>query len=524
MLFYSIRPMQHMKVILLVTLLFAFLTPAFGDPRIIHIEEGDLYIDIGIREGVKVEDEFEVYREREEALLHPISGERLGHPFKRIGRIRVKWVGERFSIADPIFLREDEEMRVMDILIPCLEKPPIRPRYGGILKGAFIHGPLSLDPLKIRSQREALLVSCLYDTLVVQGEDGRLLPSLAKRWEMERGGLTLYIYLEEGVRFHDDRPLCAEDVKYSLERLLQSPLGHRFDKIERIEIIDDTTLMIELTSKDPILMERLTQPQTSILPRGAEGDFFNNPIGTGPFRLSKWEEGREILLHSNDLYFKARPYVDGVVFGIFEDEETALLEFETGGVDFLKVPHQELRRFLQNVRWRECIFQNEEEIHLILVREGLGANLSKAIDLAIDRETIIDVLLNGAGSIEPSSPPYKPDRAKRLLQEESLSGLTLMIVGGFKTPLRIAKKIEDDLSKVGLSINIQRVGWRALVERIDSKRYDLVYLVLEDPSLYELYMRERPIRLFSLPTHTIYQPHLHNLKSDWDLRRVWLIR
>jgi peptide/nickel transport system substrate-binding protein len=299
-----------------------------------------------------------------------------------------------------------------------------------------------------------------------------------------------------------------------------------FEKINNIEVVQDDVVMIKLSSKDPFLMKKLTYPIASILPKEVEEDFFADPVGTGPFRFKRWEKGEEIILHSNKEYFRERPFVDGVTFSIFKDEETALLEFETGWIDLLLLPQQEVRRFQQNIRWKDCIIQNKEKtVHLLLINETLPQNLFDAIKLAIDKRTIVDLFLKGTYHTTETPPPHKPEVAKELAKEASVrKELSLLVVDGAKMPLRIAKKVERDLFGIGLLLKMEKVNWSVFIKRIDAGRYDLAYTTFDSSFLYELYSKKRAIELFKLNTYIIHQPYLYNLKEDRSFEKVWLLR
>lgn len=284
--------------------------------RIIRIEKGDIYIDIGGGTGVKAGDEFEVYREKEEELVHPISGKRLGYLQKRIGKIRIKWAREKFSIASVLACQPDEEFKAMDAVIPHYTKPRrAEPGYGGILRGAFIHEPQNLDPTKVISTPGFVLISCLYDTLLKVEASGELLPSLAQRWEVKQDGQSIVFYLKEGVEFHDGEVLSAEDVKYSFDRLLKSGKGS-WAQVKENVIIDDHTIRIDLSTSDPLFLTVFAHPTTSILPQNllkeAGESFFSHPVGTGPFNLKEWVRGKEIALAANGKYFRGKPYLDPI--------------------------------------------------------------------------------------------------------------------------------------------------------------------------------------------------------------------
>lgn len=234
-----------MKITLITSLiLLTAISPLFGGKparrgHIVHIEKGDIYIDLGAEDGMRPKDELEVYRQAKGELIHPVTGQKLGYIQKKIGKIRVKWVEEKFSIASILSCQPDEEFKIVDIVIPDYVRPQeAEPEYGGILRGAFIHEPLSLDPARAVLSSETTISSCLYDTLLRPGVDGELLPSLSQRWEVERDGQTFILYLEQGVKFHNGKTLVAEDVRYSLNRLLRSDRGFWVNQIKEITIIE----------------------------------------------------------------------------------------------------------------------------------------------------------------------------------------------------------------------------------------------------------------------------------------------
>ena len=180
--------------------------------------------------------------------------------------------------------------------------------------------PDTWDPYKIYGTEMKSIFRQIYDLLIDRDPNGKLIPGIAKSWELFDDTIW-QIKLQEGIKFHNGDEVTAEDVEFSIKRILdpkvKSPRRRDFDFIDRVEVINKYT--VNIITKEPyaLLPDRLFQfsiilPARVFQQESAE-EFFNNPIGVGPFKFAKWDK-EGIILEANENYWKGSPKVKRVIF------------------------------------------------------------------------------------------------------------------------------------------------------------------------------------------------------------------
>ena len=219
--------------------------------------------------------------------------------------------------------------------------------------GTFIFGrggdSVGLDPALEEDGESFKVCDNIYDTLV-QYKDGstELEPALAESWESSEDGLIWTFHLRKGVKFHDGTPFNADAVLFSLNR--QHVESHPFhkvsgsyvywvatglaEKVNKITAVDDFTVQISLKSAyAPFIYTIAITPFSIVSPTAVKkwGDlYFNYPVGTGPFKFSRWDKKDKIVLEANDDYWGGRPNLDRVIFRSIPDNAVRLIELQQG--------------------------------------------------------------------------------------------------------------------------------------------------------------------------------------------------
>ena len=257
------------------------------------------------------------------------------------------------------------------------------PNVGGIYKAALADDPPTLDPAVVEDTTSVTCVLQLFDTLVRFGENNRLMPSLAERWEVSADQKTYTFIIKRNVRFHKTssrgkpsknggRLVTASDFVYSFKRVISpetnSPRAMLFQLIEGAsEFIDgrssdisglsapgENVLKITLTQPFAPFLATLTMPNCAVVPRedveGAE-DFSSGPVGTGPFTFDSYEKGSELKFKANEEYFGGRPYLDELHFIINSNEEAQFAQFIEGKVFHTSVPDPEYTKMRMSKKW-----------------------------------------------------------------------------------------------------------------------------------------------------------------------------
>jgi len=231
--------------------------------------------------------------------------------------------------------------------------PVVRTRRDdeGILKIPMKGAAEQLDPARTLAVEEAEVFSPVYETLI-QVHEGRITPLLAEEFHVEESGRKYRFRLRENVRFHDGRRLTARDVRYSFERLIgmaenprRSPyviirgagemVEGKATDLSGFQIHSVREFTIELTSPVSFFPVLLSDIVVSILPEGTPrligGTRGEGAIGTGPFRVVRFESGRRLELERNPFYWReGLPRSNGLVFEFGKSPQEILAGFRAG--------------------------------------------------------------------------------------------------------------------------------------------------------------------------------------------------
>jgi ABC-type transport system substrate-binding protein len=231
------------------------------------------------------------------------------------------------------------------------------PRAPAIRQGGIVTIPIamdfvdSLDPSVITTEPHAEMISNVVETLTRVADGARVVPWLASQLSVEGGGRRLLFKLRENVRFHDGRRLTARDVRFTFERLLQRreskgcsllvPINGaqafvdgRASELAGFQIHSSSEFVIELEKPVSFFPVVLTDPCTGIVPEGSDDgarSSRNRVVGTGPFRMIKYEPGVQLEMERNPDYWRdGYPLADGLVFVFNTSFQAALKGFRAG--------------------------------------------------------------------------------------------------------------------------------------------------------------------------------------------------
>jgi len=338
----------------------------------------------------------------------------------------------------------------------------------------------------------------IYDALVdFTGPDLTLKPMLALRWE-NPNPTTWRFHLRRGVKFHNGDPLTAEDVKFTIDLQLANKgasINTYLGSTEGARVIDPATIEITTKTPFPALLFNLTR--LHILPRAyekmGEEAFAAKPIGSGPYRFVEWQRGQRIVLDANPDYWGGQATPKRLVFRSIVDPSTRTAELRAGGVDIITSPPIPQVKELNSGDTTILTVPGARVIAYpinTLQKPLNDVRVRRALNLAIDRETIVKSLLQGFGKAtgQPFSPgwlgydpeikpfPYDPAQARRLLAEAGQSAgfdVTWNIsTGVFLADKEIAEAAAAMLAQVGVRARLVPTE-RAKIQRdLSSSTFD----------------------------------------------------
>jgi peptide/nickel transport system substrate-binding protein len=389
--------------------------------------------------------------------------------------------------------------------------------YGGEAVVGITQEPSSFDPHTAVAAGDKELIFNIYEGLYKFDSTGTLNPCLATDCEISEDSSVYTFTIREGVTFHNGDTLDADDVVYSLKRaagLLDSQDGTalvtELDCIKDVEKSDDGKVVVTLESGNSELLSYFT---TGIIPDGYD-NCEAAPVGTGPFMFDSYTIGENVTLVKNPNYWQdGLPYLDTVTFKICADMDSGLLELQNGNIDIF--PYLDSIRAEQLDTTQFTIESNGSNMVQIFALNNAVAPLDdarvrEAINLAINREDIIEVTMGGAGvelttAMSPAMGSYYDtsldgtysqniDEAKALLAEAGYPDgfeLTVTVPSNYLVHVNTAVELASELSAVGIDLEIEQVDWATWLESVYTNReYESTVICLtSDYAPYDVLQR-----------------------------------
>ena len=292
-------------------------------------------------------------------------------------------------------------------------------KRGGVLRYGFgdTNAGERMDPATVQNGASIELTHIIYEPLVRRGKDWKFSPWLAESYEFDKESNTWTFRLRKGAKFHDGTPMTSKDVVYTLSRLvdekvgaaLRSRLQGSYDA-NSLEAVDDHTVKIHMLRCDTMLDQPLSRYNTGILKAGTVPTADpKTAIGTGPFKVTKFEPGQSWEVRRFDDYWQpGLPYLDGIQCINIPDQSAKVQSLIAGAVDLIDPvdsvivkqlstnPKVQVQPLPTAMSW--CIFLNQK------VKPFDDVRVRRAIKLAVDRKLILDTVYQGLGVTTPDVP------------------------------------------------------------------------------------------------------------------------
>ncbi|MCI2059212.1 MAG: ABC transporter substrate-binding protein, partial [Oscillibacter sp.] len=339
----------------------------------------------------------------------------------------------------------------------------------------------------------------IFDTLTVfNPTTNEIEPQIAESWEQTND--TTYVFkIRQGIKFHDGTDLKASDVKFSLERAINSSsVSYIVDFIDKVETNDDYTVTITTKAPYAPTLRNLSIPFAAIVPQAAveadEDAFIKHPIGSGPYKFVEWKQGDHVTMKAFDDYYAGKPATKNLVMKVIPEASQRSIALETGEIDLAydllvndisKVKdNQDLTVFeVPSLScWYISLNMNKEPFNNAKVREALS--------YAIDRQTLIDTINAGSGQpaddiIAPGVfgyfstgvPEYNPEKAKQLLADAGYPNgfSTSLWVNDNQSRIEMCQAIQAMLQDIGVTCKVEVMEFGSFISKTSNGEHDMAY-------------------------------------------------
>jgi peptide/nickel transport system substrate-binding protein len=333
------------------------------------------------------------------------------------------------------------------------------------------------------------------DSLVQTDKNGQLQPMLATEWDND--GVAWRFKLREGVVFHDGTVMTADDVVYSIGRVLDpnnpQPSGFAQDfqrYVAKVEATGDLEVTFTTMAPDPLLPIRLDSYWAAIVPRAATeaadpATLQFTPIGAGPYKVVEFKTDDRIVLERHSEYWGGTPAAGQVIVRFVPETATRIAALQAGDVDLItQVPVDQIGVIdgTSGVHSLSALVRNYLTVNMNAVKGPTAdVNVRRALALAIDRELIVDTLwegrsramndylLPGIFGYDPDRPVFKydPDAARAALEASSYSGEKINFqttAGYYPNDDPVMTAIAQMWQDIGASVNYEPLEGSAFLD------------------------------------------------------------
>lgn len=387
--------------------------------------------------------------------------------------------------------------------------------WGSASAAGTLNYPVSADPEHLDAWRSTtvatrrVLVNVYEGLTTFDGESGAVVPALAESWDISDDGLTYTFHLDPEARFASGGKVTADAVVASFDRVrkgtgITDQIRSYMAPVVDVHADGEHTVVVELSRISHQWLYDMAGPAGIVYdPEGMAG-LDTSPAGSGPYVFEQWDTGASITLRTNPRYWGTGPRIDGVEFVYYADPNamnTAMLSGQLDVVSNLTNP-ETIGQFEDDERFK--VLQGLTHGEVVLGFNHATAALSdlrvrRAINHAIDRQALLDVVWGGKGVLIGSMVPpldpwfdpalvnfydYDPAEARRLLAEAGhADGLTLRLrVPTLPYATGSARFVASQLAAVGIKVQIDELEFGAWLQQVYTNHdYDMTIVAHVEP-------------------------------------------
>lgn len=343
----------------------------------------------------------------------------------------------------------------------------------------------------------------IQSTLTVTNTDLTIGYDLATGYSVSEDGLTWQVTIRRDAKFTDGEPLTAEDVAFTYNTVKETSSVNDFTMLDHAEAADDTTVIFHMTR--PFSIWPYTMAEVGILPEHAydSATYGTEPVGSGRYILKQWDKGQQVILEANPDYYGEAPKMKQVTI-LFMEEDAAFLAAQSGQVDLAYTSATYSEEEVEGYTLAAYESVDNRGLNLPAIPETTDSEgravgndftsdvlVRRAINIGVDRQEMIDHVLNGYGSPaysvcdqipwynEASEVSYDPEGAAALLDEAGWvlgedgvrekdgvqAKMNLLYSNGDSVRQALAADFADQMEELGIICTIEGVGWDTAYDR-----------------------------------------------------------
>jgi len=350
------------------------------------------------------------------------------------------------------------------------------------------------------------LLGNVYETLVKQDDSGKMVPSLAKSWTVSPDRKTYTFDLVDKAKFTNGKPFTASDAVFSINRVKTAwttSLKAAMDVVASAKALSPTQLQVTLAKPSNDWLFRMTTRIGAMFSESGVSALATDPVGTGPYRFSKWNRGDSIVMDRNDAYWGTKPFFQEITLKYFKDPtalNNALLTGTINVISTVQAP-EALSQFTSNDKYQVIEGTTNGEVLLSFNNSRpffKDLRTRQAIRMAIDHKALLDTCWAGRGkligSMVPPTDPWYEDltgiapfdlaKAKSMLQASGAAGKTLRLrLPTLPYATSCGQVVKSQLEQAGLKVVIDQLEFPAawLTTVFKNADYDMSIIAHVEP-------------------------------------------
>lgn len=410
------------------------------------------------------------------------------------------------------------------------------PVPGGVLK-LFSTKPDTLNPILTKNIFVNEFCSLIFEGLFKIDKEQKLIPALAKDYEVSSDGLTWTFYLKDNIEWHNHTPLTAEDVKFTVDTIQDSKINTIYkDNLQNVAmnyVVDDKTFRVVLKSLNSFTADLMTFPIISKKYYSGKGIYDQKskvnmkPLGTGPYKYESGGSSKKIVLSANRNWWNSNPkdnksslklpYISEVDIIVYKSSSDADSAFQQGDIDVAYLDSNSFDKYIGrgNLKMRKYPSKSYDFVVFNLSDQVLKDKaVRQAIAYALERSKIINDSIAGGGVISdlPLIPGtwlhenYYTHSSKKALEILKKAGWKLeggifyKHIYGYSIPLRFeiivnddnlarckaAEEISSQLKNIGMDVSVKKINWNVEQNELRLNRFDMALIGCNISSVSDL--------------------------------------